>query len=63
MARCPEMAGATVVDGDGATGRIAGELPRVGVAACAGGGSGVRGWRGAGVPGYFVGGARGGWGV
>jgi hypothetical protein len=49
MARCPEMAGATVVDGDGATGRIAGELPRVGVAACAGGGSGVRGWRGAGL--------------
>jgi hypothetical protein len=37
MAGCPEMAGATVVDGDGATGRIAGELPHVGVAACAGG--------------------------
>jgi hypothetical protein len=38
-----------VVDGDGATGRIAGELPRVGVAACAGGGGGARGWRCAGL--------------
>jgi hypothetical protein len=49
MVGCPEMAGVTVVDGDGATGRIAGELPHVGVAACVGGGGGARGWRGAGL--------------
>jgi hypothetical protein len=49
MAGCPEMAGATVVDGDGATGRIVGELPRVGVAACTGDGGGARGWRGDGL--------------
>jgi hypothetical protein len=49
MAGCPEMAGVAVVDGDGMTGRIAGELPRVGVAACAGGGGSARGWRGAGL--------------
>jgi hypothetical protein len=55
MAGCPEMAGATVVDGDGTMGRIPDELSCVGVAACAGGGGGV--------PGYFAGGARGGWGV
>jgi hypothetical protein len=49
MAGCPEMAGATVVDGDGATWRIAGELPCIGVAACAGGSGGARGWWGAGL--------------
>jgi hypothetical protein len=60
MARCPEMAGATVVDGDGATGRIASELSRVGVAACVGGGGARAGGE---VPGYFAGGARRGWGA
>jgi hypothetical protein len=49
MVGCPEMAEVTVVDGDGATGRIAGELPHVGVAACAGSGGGARRWRGAGL--------------
>jgi hypothetical protein len=44
MAGCPEMAGATVVDGDGATGRMAAELPSQARA----GGGGARGWRGTG---------------
>jgi hypothetical protein len=44
MAGCPEMAGATVVDGDGATGRMAAELPSQARA----GGGGARVWRGVG---------------
>jgi hypothetical protein len=44
MVGCPEMAGATVTDGDGAAGRMAGELPvRARAVATVRGGGGARG--------------------
>jgi hypothetical protein len=49
MAGCSEMARATVIDGDGAAGRLGGELSGRARAAVAG-----RGWRGAG-PGEWAG--------
>jgi hypothetical protein len=43
MAGCSEMAGATVIDGDGAAGRLGGELPGRARAAAARAGGGAWG--------------------